>query len=391
MSGALEGIKILDLSRLLPFEYCTLMLADLGADVLKVEEPKIGDYMRFIPPILKKESALFCMLNRNKKSMTLNMREDEGKKIIRRLVKEYDVLFESFRPGVMKKLGLDYESLKEINPGLVFCSATGYGQNSPYKDRPGHDLNYISIAGILEATGMHTGAPVIPGVPVADMSIGIFSAFAILVGVIAKNRTGKGQYIDMSMTDCMLSYNIWGVSSHFSKQVSSDAVTIGCKGDEPCYTVFKTRDNKFISLGNIEDKFWVNFLKLVDKEDLKKFQFASGEKGKEAIDTIQKVIIQKTREEWLNLFEGKDICYSPVNSIEDVLSDPHIKQSGMIVEMEHPVEGKIPQMKSPFKFSETPVEINTPSPALGEHTDEVLKFIGYDKQGLDELKKNGVI
>lgn len=389
--GALEGIKILDLSRLLPFEYCTLMLADLGAEVLKVEEPKIGDYMRWIPPILKKESALFCMLNRNKKSMSLNMRDEEGKEIIRKLVKEYDVLFESFRPGVMKKLGLNYDSLKEINPRLIFCSATGYGQSSPYKHRPGHDINYISIAGILEATGRHTGAPVIPGIAIADMSIGIFAAFAILAGIIARDRIGRGQYIDMSMTDCMISFNTMGVSSYISKKLSSDSLIIGATGEEPCYNVFKTKDNKFISLGNIEEKFWINLLRLIDREDLKEYQYASGEKRDKAMDELQDIFIQKTREEWMDLFDGKDICFSPVNTMEDVFSDPHVKHREMLVEMEHPVEGKVTQIKSPFKFSETLVEIKMASPVLGEHTAEVLRGLGYDEHRIDELRELGTV
>ncbi|MFH2012753.1 MAG: CaiB/BaiF CoA-transferase family protein [Pseudomonadota bacterium] len=391
MASALEGIRILDLSRLLPFNYCTLMLADLGAEVLKIEEPKIGDYMRWMPPKLKKESAMFLMANRNKKSMTLNLREEKGKEILRQLVKEYDVLFESFRPGVMKRLGLGYDDLKKINPRLVFCSSSGYGQDGPYQNRPGHDINYISVAGILSATGRHTGAPVIPGIPVADMSIGIFSAFSILAGIIARDRTGKGQYIDVSMTDCMVSYNMVNIANLIAKQMSHHSEAMDIEGDAPCYNVFKTKDSKFVSLGNIEDKFWLNFLQLIDREDLKKYQYAAGEEQKRVMNELQKIFISKTREEWIGLFEGKDICYSPVNDVEDMMADPHVKHREMILEMEHPVEGKVTTIGFPFKFSETPGSMKTPTPALGQHTEGIIKGLGYKDQDIKEMAEKGII
>ncbi|MDY7032664.1 MAG: CaiB/BaiF CoA-transferase family protein [Thermodesulfobacteriota bacterium] len=391
MASALEGIKILDVSRLLPFNYCTMMLADLGAEVLKVEEPGMGDYMRWLPPKLKKENAIFLMANRNKRSMTLNFREEKGKEILRQLAKENDVLFESFRPGVMNKLGVGYENLKEVNPKLVFCSSTGYGQTGPYKDRPGHDMNYISVAGILEATGRHTGAPVIPGIPVADMSIGIFSAFSILAGIMARDRTGKGQHIDVSMTDCMVSYNMMNIADFVVGQQSQDAEKFGITGETPCYNVFKTKDGKFISLGNIEGKFWKNTLKLINREDLDKFQFATGEEGEKAMEELQKVFLSKTRKEWLDIFEGQDICYAPINSAEDVVADPQVRQREMIFEMEHPVEGTITTVGFPFKFSETPGNVRMPSPTLGQHTEEVLKGLGYNDSDIQEMKEKGVI
>ncbi|MFH1623621.1 MAG: CaiB/BaiF CoA-transferase family protein [Pseudomonadota bacterium] len=391
MSGALEGIKILDVSRLLPFNYCTLMLADLGAEVLKIEEPKIGDYMRWFPPKLKKENAAFLMANRNKKSMTLNLREEKGKEILRQLAKEHDVLFESFRPGVMKRLGVGYDDLKKVNPRLVFCSSTGYGQDGPYKDRPGHDMNYISVAGILEATGRHTGAPVIPGIPIADMSIGIFSAFSILAGIISRDRTGKGQYIEVSMTDCMVSYNMMNIASFIASQRSQDSQILGIAGETPCYNVFKTRDGKFISLGNIEDKFWVNLLKLIGREELKEYQFATGEKQKKAMDELQNVFLSKTRKEWLDLFEGKDICYAPVNDIEDLMADPQVKHRQMLLKTDQPGEGEMTTVGFPFKFSETPGKIKTPAPSLGQHTEEILKSLGYEDPDINEMRAKNII
>jgi len=391
MTLALEGIKILDLSRLLPFNYCTMMLADLGAEVLKIEEPGIGDYMRWLPPILKKENAVFLMANRNKKSMTLNLKDEKAKEILRKLVKEYDVLFESFRPGVMKKLGVGYENLKEINPRLIFCSSTGYGQDGPYSARPGHDMNYISVAGILEATGRHTGAPVIPGIPIADMSIGIFSAFSILAGIISRNKTGKGQYIELSMTDCMVSYNMVNIANYIASQQPQGSEILGIAGETPCYNVFKTKDGKFISLGNIEEKFWINLLKLIGREDLSEYQFAVGEKQKKAMAELNKVFLTRTRKEWLDLLEGKDICYAQVNDIEDLMADPHVEHRKMLLKSEHPVEGEILTVGFPFKFSETPAKIRTPSPVLGQHTEEILSGLGYSNQDMEAMKEKGVI
>ena len=391
MTAALEGIKILDLSRLLPFNYCTMMLADLGAEVLKVEEPNTGDYMRWMPPKLKKEGAVFLMANRNKMSMTLNLREEKAKDILHQLIKEYDVLFESFRPGVMKKLGVSYESLKEINPRLIFCSATGYGQDGPYKSRPGHDMNYISVAGILESTGRHTGAPVLPGIPIADMSIGIFSAYSILAAIIARERTAEGQYIELSMSDCMVSYNMANMANYIAGKQYPDTQILGIAGEDPCYNVFKTKDGKFIAQGNLEDKFWNNLLSLIGREDLKEYQFAKGERYEKAMDELQRVFLTKTRKEWLDLLEGSEICYAPINDVEDMINDPHVKHREMVVEQEHPVEGKITTVGIPFKFYGTPGEIRSPAPTLGQHTEDVLRGLGYNNQDMEEMKKQNII
>jgi len=389
--SALSGIKILDLSRLLPFNYCTLMLADLGAEVIKVEEPILGDYMRWMHPKMKNENAAFIIANRNKKSLTLNLREEEGKEILRKLVREYDVLFESFRPGVMEKLGLGYDKLKKINPDLVYCSSTGYGQNGPYKDRPGHDVNYLSVSGILSATRDHTGKPVILGVPVADMSVGIFSAFSILAALLARNRIGKGQQIDVSMTDCMVSYNIINIGNFIARQQSEPSAILELTEGYPCYNVFETKDGKFISLGNIEEKFWINFLKVIGREDLKEFQFSISENKKMANDELQDLFLSKTQKEWLDKFEGEDICYSAVNEIDDLVDSPLVNRRKMLIDIEDPKEGKMKTIGFPIKFSSTPAKISMLSPSLGQHTEEILKKLGYDDMTITGLKKRSVV
>ncbi|RJS71916.1 CoA transferase [Methanosarcinales archaeon] len=387
MKGALEGIRILDLSRMLPFEYCTMILADLGADVLKIEEPKIGDYMRWIPPKLKEENAIFLLLNRNKRSMTLNLRKEAAKEILKRLAAEADVLFESFRPGVMERLGLGYEELSKVNPNLIYCSSTGYGQTGPYRNEPGHDINYISIAGILERTGLKE--PVIPGIPVADMTIGVYSALAILAALLARDRIGKGQYIDMSMTDCMLSYNIANIGDYIAGKREKAEL----RGEAPYYNVYQTKDGKWLSIGNIEDKFWAEMCEGMGRADLiERHSFGLSDEEKEELKReLQEVFKQKTRDEWLEIFKDKDTCVTPVQTVEEALNDPNFIERGMFFEIDHPKEGRIKQIALPIKFSETPCDRRSPPPLLGEHTAEVLKGLGYDEAQIEELKREGVI
>lgn len=391
MAEALEGIRVLDVSRLLPFEYCTLMLADLGAEVLKIEEPGRGDYMRWLPPKMKKESAQFLMVNRNKKSLTLNLRDDRGKNILLKLAKDYDVFFESFRPGVVDRMGIGYKELSALNPRLVYCSASGYGQDGPYRNLVGHDVNYISIAGILGATGRHLGTPVIPGIVFADMSTGIFSALSILAGLMARERTGRGQYIDVSMTDLMVSYNVLHLGNYMAGVKYGDPDTLGVTGETAYYNVYKTKDGKFVSLANVEDRFWQNFCKLIGREDMIENQFAGIEEQKKRISELSKLFLTKTREEWIDFFEGKDVCITPVYSIEEVLEDKQLKARGIFSEIDHPVEGKLLQTRMPAKFSETPAQIKTPPPAIGQDTVAILSDLGYSQEEILNLRKDGVV
>ncbi|MBS7249008.1 MAG: CoA transferase [Candidatus Freyarchaeota archaeon] len=389
--GPLDGVRVLDFSRLLPFNYATLLLADMGAEVLKIEEPILGDYMRWAPPILKKENAVFLILNRNKKSMKLNLKAEKGREIVRKLVKKYDVVFETFRPGVMEKLGLGYSDLKKINPKIIYCSTTGYGQDGPYVDKPGHDINYISIAGILGVTGRHTGAPVIPGIPIADMSSGVFSALAIVSALLARERTGKGQYIDVSMTDTVLTFNVLHIGTHISGYSLGEEGTLSTLGESAYYNVYETKDREFIAFGNIEGKFWANFCKVIGREDLIGKQFVSKKEEKKVLSEVREIIRTKTRDEWLKIMEGQDICVTPVYSIREVIQDPQLRHRKMFTEVEHPVEGKTLHVAFPLKFSETPATIRTPAPLFGQHTNEVLKELGYNEEEIKSLEKEGVI
>jgi crotonobetainyl-CoA:carnitine CoA-transferase CaiB-like acyl-CoA transferase len=392
---ALEGIKILDLSRLLPFEYATLLLADLGAEVLKVEEPGRGDYMRTVPPILKEEGAIFLFMNRNKKSITLNLKAREGKEILLRLVREYDVLFESFRPGTMARLELSYERLREINPQLIYCSSTGYGQTGPYKDRPGHDSNYLSIAGVLGLLGGGNRPPSIPGLPIADMTAGLFSAYAILVGLLARDRIGQGQYIDVSMTDCMLSFNSPNLAHHVAlaqnPQRPQTEGTLSWGKEIPWRNTYQTKDGRYLCFANLEEKFWATFCKAIGREDLINQKDTDIERAKEIVDELRDLFRTKTKDEWLEVFEGKDVCFSPVYTMEEVLYDSHLAERKMVTTVEHPVEGELLQVSFPLKLSLTPAEIHSPPPLLGQHTDEIMKGLGFNEQDIQGLRERGII
>lgn len=383
----LEGTKILDLTRLLPFDYSSMLLADMGAEVVKIEDPSIGDYMRWIPPIEKRENYMFLLTNRNKKSVTLNLKNDEGKKIFLRLAQNADVIFESFRPGIVKKLGIDYETIKAVNPTVIYCSCTGYGQTGPYRKRLGHDINYLGISGVLSLTGRHTGAPVIPGVPVADMTAGVFCALGICSALIHRMTSGEGQYLDISMTDCMVSYLVFHAAALFGKTELTFPIT----GGSACYETFQTKDRKFVSFANLEDKFWFNFCDLIEREDLKEYKLAKGQKREKVLKELKKLFRTKNQKEWLDLFEGEEMCYGPVNELDEVFSDPQIKHRQMYFEIEHPVEGKIGQIAFPIKFSKGSAICKNPPPSIGEHTEEFLKENGYSEKEISDFRKDSII
>lgn len=393
MTMALEGIRILDLTRLLPGPYTSLMLADLGAEVLKIEEPGFGDYFRWMmPPKVKEESSYFLCLNRNKKSMKLNLKPEKGKEIFLKLAKDYDVILESFRPGVMDRLGVGYEAIKQVNPEIIYCAITGYGQDGPYRDRAGHDINYTGIAGILDITGERGGPPVIPGVQVADLGAGgMLAGFAILAAIIARQSSGKGQFIDVSMLDGCISWSVIAAASYFADGQIPQRGKMIFSGRFACYDMYQTKDKKYISLGALERQFWQNFCKAVGREDLIEEQFAPGEGQEELRQVLTQIFASKTRDEWVEFTRDKDFCCEPILNLQEASSHPQVRHRGMIVWMDHPTEGKIGQSGIPIKFSETPGRIRSPAPGFGQHTDRILKGLGYQEDQIEDLKKSGVI
>lgn len=394
MYQPLAGFKVMDCSRLLPYQYCTLLLADLGAEVLKIEELGRGDYGRWADLNSPgKENLGFVMANRNKKSMTLNLKKDSGKAIFKRLAGKYDVLFETFRPGTMEKLGLDYSVIKEINPRIIYCSGTGYGQKGPYRSKAGHDINYLSLAGILGVTGMHTGRPVIPGVPFADMAGGgVFPALVIVAALLGREKTGKGQYIDVAMTDVMTSFNLVNIARALSERDGEGLRPYDLKGRSLCYNTYKTRDGRFISIGDLEGKFWAEFCKAIEREDLIEKQYSAYEDGEEITESLKKIFASRTRLEWVELMKEVDNCFAPVNMPEESLGDQHLLERGMITQMEDTQRGGAKlQIGFPALFSDELDFKRSPAPFLGENTVETLKELGYDSDEIEDLRKNSVI
>lgn len=393
MTGLLEGVKILDLTRLLPGGYCSMLLADMGADVLKIEAPGEGDYMRRNPPMLKNMSALFAAINRNKRSMTLNLKRSEGKKIFGELLNKYDVLLEGNRPGVMDKLGFGYEAASRINPRLIYCSISGYGQDGPYRDEVGHDINYIGVAGVLAMTGVRGGPPVVPAVQIGDLAGGaMFAAVGILAALIGRSQTGKGRYIDVSMTDGVVSWLSIHAAKYFADGDKLERGQMRLSGQYPCYAVYQTKDGRHISLGALEEKFWVNFCRAVERSDLAGKQFDDSDGPAGALHQVSGIFKQKTLGEWLEYLGPYDICVGPVNTIEDVFRDPQVLHRRMLFESDHPTEGKLKQLGMPIKFSDWSENVERlPAPLLGEHTGSVLEGLGYESDEIARLRGAGAV
>ena len=387
----LSGIRVLDLSRLLPGPLCSLMLADLGAEVLKVEDPVGGDYVRWLPPHIKNESAFFMFVNRGKKSMKLNLKAEEGREIFKKLAKNYDVVLESFRPGVMDKLGVGYDVLKKINPGIILCAISGYGADGPYRDKAGHDLNYISIAGLQSVTGTRNGAAVMPGFQAADIGGGsMYAAIGILAALQMKAKTGRGQFVDVSMMEGAMTFLTPIMSSYFAQKTPPARGREHLTGGLICYNVYNAKDGD-ISLGALEPKFWQEFCRLVNRPDLVDEQMADGDNYDRVYAEVNAIFKAKTKKEWAEFFKGKDVCCEPVNRVEELENDPQIAARQAIIELDHPTEGKYKSLRFPVRFSESGGYRKEPPPGFGEHTAEVLKSIGYGEEKIKELEGKKVI
>jgi crotonobetainyl-CoA:carnitine CoA-transferase CaiB-like acyl-CoA transferase len=390
----LEGIKILDLTRLLPGPYGTMLLADLGAEVIKIEEPERGDYYRWTPPYLNNVSSRHLLLNRNKKSVTLNLKAPEGKSILLKLVElGADVLIEQFRPGVMDRLGVGYEALKKINPRIIYCSLTGYGQNGPYRDLASHDVNYIGLGGVLGLTGPKGGPPVIPGIQIADLvGGGLYSVIGILTALLARQKTGRGQHIDISMFDGVVSLLTDGALAYFADGKPPGPGERRLTGGLPQYQVYQTKEGKYLAVGALEEKFWANLCRLIGRPEWAEKIPREGEpRAEEMKKEMAAVFRTRTQKEWLDLLMNEDTCVGPVQSLDEVFADPHVLSRRMLVETEHPKAGRVRQIGVPLKFSETPGEIRGPAPEIGEHTEEILGALGYSAEDAARLRKAGVI
>ena len=392
LAPPLAGISVLDITQLLPGGFCSMILGDLGAEVLKVEPPCVGEPLRSIPPMVNREGAYFLSLNRNKRSMTLNLKSREGKDIFMKLVERHDVLLESFRAGTTARLGIDYESVKVVNPGLVYCSLTGYGQNGPYADRSSHDIDFQALSGILSITGPKRGDPVLPGIQLADVSGSLFAVVGILSALMARASGGLGRHVDISMLDGSLALIGLHMMKYFVDGIIPGPESMLTNGVLPCYRIYRTKDGGWMALGALEPKFWQRFCTIVGREDLIERQYdMEGERRDETVREVGEIFLRRTRDEWVEMLRDRDICCEPVKNFREALEDPHILSRDMILESRHPTEGEIRQIGFPIKMTGSPCLMRRHAPSLGEHNMEVLESLGYGNEEMDRMKGEGII
>jgi crotonobetainyl-CoA:carnitine CoA-transferase CaiB-like acyl-CoA transferase len=382
MDSPLTGTTVLSMAEQYPGPYATLLLADLGADVILLERPGTGDPSRFA-------ADHFNALNRNKRSITVDLRTEKGKEICFKLAKRSDVFMEGFRPGVVKRLGVDYESLRKVNPNIIYCSISGYGQDGPYRDWPAHDLTYQGMAGLLSnliPSGNFSGSP---GVAIGDLSSGMFATIGVLTALVARGSFGTGQYIDVSMRDGLLSW----MSVPLATQLRGARRTAEGAGGEPAYGVFATGDGKYLTLSIAhEDHFWRNLSHTIGREDLAEIPRASRHERRDELRAVlAEVLLTRPRDEWVKLLIAADVPCGPVYSLEEVGTDSQVIHRGMITEISLPSREKVRQVAHPLKFSETPSEVRRPAPKLGENTNEILQSLGYTKDEIEELRKEQAI
>ena len=391
----LSDVKILDLTRLLPGGFCTLLLADLGADVIKVEDTGKGDYIRWAPPYYGSEehtplgtrSALYLALNRNKRSVRIDLKQERGRQALLKLVESADVLVESFRPGVLDKLGVGYEVLRQSNPALVYCPITGYGQDGPNRDRAGHDMNYLGLNGLLALTGEAGGPPVQSGGQIADLGGGgLMAAVGILAALQEAQRSGEGQVVDISMTDGSLAWLVMEAARYFGSGEVPKRGEVMLSGGIICYRPYEAKDG-WVTCGALEPKFWSAFCGGVGREDLIEKQFEKP--GSDAHREVAEVFRTKTRAEWKAFNDEHDAMIEPILELDEALESELVREREMTVSYEQPELGEVKQLGFPIKLSRTPAGIDRPAPALGQHTMEVLAEAGFSTEEVEALAESG--
>lgn len=387
--AALDDVRVLDLSRLLPGPFCTLLLADLGADVVKVEDTESGDYLRWMPPLDGDYSAMFHPLNRNKRSVALNLKSAGGREAFLRLLDTSDVVLESFRPGVMDRLGLGWEVLHTRNPRVILCSISGYGQDGPYLERAGHDLNYAALAGVLSLSGDADGDPVMPGLQVGDLGAGaLHAAVAILAALHQRERTGEGQHCDIAMLDGLVSWIAPHAALYFAGGTVAAANSLTLNGSNPCYRLYACKDGH-LALGALEPKFWRQFVAALGLPHLADSGLATGEAGRQTVAEIEAVLCRRTRAEWVELLAGQDVCCEPVLSIAETFSNEQVRHRGM--RLEPGVAGPSAQCGAPIRLSDSEFSVRRQAPGHGEHTRELLAEAGYGDRAVDALLAEGAV
>ncbi|MCG6905047.1 MAG: CoA transferase [Desulfobacteraceae bacterium] len=393
----LSDITVLDLSRVLAGPYCSMMLGDLGADVIKVERPQVGDdTRRWGPPEAGGEAAYYLCVNRNKRSLTVNLKHPEGQALIRKLARQSDIVIENYMVGTLDRLGLGYEDLRKENPGIIYCSITGFGQDGPYKDQPGYDFMIQGMGGVMSFTGEPEGPPMKVGVAIVDITTGMFACSAILAALRHREKTGQGQYIDMALLDSVVAWlaNVGSnylVSGELPKRYGNAHPNI------VPYQPFLTRDNTYIALAVGNDQQWQKFCQLAGLDDLAHDpRFTTNPERVKNRDTliplVARAMLKRPAEEWLAELGKLKIPCGPINTFDKVFSDPQLLFRGMLAEVPHPTAGTVKMVASPMKLSQTPCDIKRHPPLLGEHTEELLQArFGLSTAEIESLRQNGVI
>lgn len=392
---ALHGVRVLDLSRVLAGPYCTMVLGDLGAEVIKVEPPEGDETRAWGPPFAAGESAYYLCINRNKRGMVVNLKTDEGHGLLRELALKSDVLIENFRPGTLARYGLDYDMLRSDHPRLVYCSISGFGQTGPLRDRPGYDFMIQAMGGVMSVTGDPEGEPMKVGVAAADLFAGQNAIIAILAALGARERTGEGQYIDIALFDSQLGW-LANVASSFLISRDLPKRYGNAHPNIVPYQVFAASDGWFaLAVGN--DKQFAHLCELVGRPELGSDErFATNavrvNNREELIALLKSIFSLRSVDEWLSMLEAAGIPCGPINTLDKVFAGPQVAAREMLVTMEHPTIGDLPLVGSPLSFSGTPVEYKLPPPLLGQHTREILReILGYSEEEIESLKANGVI
>ena len=393
---ALEGIRVLDLTRALAGPFCTLMLGDYGADVIKIEIPGSGDDTRhWGPPFIGDESAYFLSINRNKRSLTLNFKEDKAKEIFLKLSKDADVIVENFTPGVMERFGLGYDAVKAVNSGIIYTSISGFGQDGAYRNRPAYDQIVQGLSGLMSITGEPDGEPQKAGIAVSDIGAGMWAAFAVMTAIHHRTNQGEGQYIDISMLDAQVAWMTYMAAYYFANDEPPSKVGAAHPTLTP-YQAFMCQDNKYINVAVGSERIWERFCQAMKQEELTRNpEFATnGDRVRnrsKLVPFLQQLFLTRPVHEWVADLQEYSVPCGPINNLADVFADPQIKTREMFVEMPHPTLGSIKQTGIPIKFSRTPGGLDRPPPLLGEHNREILRELEFSDADITELAAKEII
>lgn len=391
----LENVKVLDLTRVLAGPYASMMMADFGAEIIKIESPKTGDDSRAFGPFVGKESAYFMSLNRGKRSMTMNLKNPKAQELFKEMVKKVDVVLENYRPGTMEKFGLGYEEIKKINPNIIYTACSGFGHTGPYSKKPAYDVIVQGMGGIMSITGQENGEPTRVGASVGDLTAGLFAVIGTLTALYNREKTGVGQKVDVAMLDCQVAILENAISRYLVNGVAPGPIGNRHPSITP-FEAFKAKDGYvIIAVGN--DRLWKKFCDLINRPELiEDARFITNakrtENQKELKGILDTVFPAKTVDEWLEAIDGAGIPCGPINTVDRVMKDPQVLARDMIVEVDHPVAGKFKMPGLPIKLSETPGAVESPAPLLGQHTEELLhEILGLSKEEVAKLKEEGAL